>query len=389
MPAVNPWAAALPTQQVREIIDLVAERPEVLRLEMGQPNFDTPDHVVDAAMRSLEGGSGYTYSAGTWTLRAAIAHRLRKERGFDLDDDQVVVTQGGVQGVSLIMSTLVRAGDEVLIPDPAWPNFEMLAGLHGATPVFYPLRPDDGFLPDPEELESLITPRTTLIIINTPSNPTGASFPDELVDALVEIAERHDVTLLADEVYDELTFDGLAPANAFARSENHVVGLYSYSKTYAMTGWRVGYVVAPRWLAPTLGRTQEPLLSCLPTFTQAGAEAATTGPHEPVERMRSAYEARRDVLVEGLRDGGIDVASPAGAFYLMFPLSPGADAWGATIDLIEQQEVALSPGTGYGTVCDEHLRVSLAADDEAIREGTSRIVQWYADTDGGLRLGTT
>lgn len=377
------WAAGIPASGIREIVDKVAGRADVAHLEMGQPDFPTPAHVIDAAVESVRAGSGYTGSAGVPVLREALAAHLR---GLELPatTEQVIVTQGGVQGCSLLMSSLLTPGDEVLIPDPAWPNFAMLTGLHGATVVPYTLRRSTRYQPDLEELERLITPRTRLLVVNTPSNPTGSVFDADVVEALAEFAQRHDIVMLADEVYDGLIFDG-EPARLARLAPDHVVALYSFSKTYAMTGWRVGYLLAPTWLAPTLSKVQEPLVSCIPTMTQAGALAAITGPQACVTDMLGAYRRRRDLIVDTLRAGGLDVDAPAGAFYLTLPLSEGADSRLGALELVDHG-VAVSPGTAYGVAETNYLRLSLASSDQDCAAGSQRLVDWHRATDGGLRL---
>jgi aspartate/methionine/tyrosine aminotransferase len=385
MPNVTDWAGAVPISGVREIFHRIAGRDDIFHLEIGEPNFPTPSHIIEAAAESARAGSGYVDSAGVRDLRQAIRDKLVTANAFDIETEQVIVTQGGIQGCSLVFSSLVKPGGEVLIPDPGWPNFEMLALLHGAVPVPYPLHPDRGFLPDPDEIRALTNENTQLIVMNTPANPSGSLFPDDLVDEFLKIAEDLDVVVLADEVYDELIFDGHRPANAFNRSEGNVVSLYSFSKSYAMTGWRVGYVVGPPNIAPTLALVQQALISSLPTMTQAGALAAITGPQDEVAFMREAYQSRRDAAVKLLADGGIDVIPPTGGFYLMVPLKQGADSWKAAFDLIDHQ-VAVSPGAAYGEVTKEYLRLSLASSERDIEEGISRIVSWYQQTDGGTNI---
>ena len=382
----SPWAEAIPTQQVRAIINMVMGRPDVLRLEMGQPNFPTPPHIVEAAVASMRAGSGYTYAAGTPELREALADHETRVSGVPTDPSQIVVTQGGVQGVDLLMSVLVRAGDEVLLPDPAWPNFQMSALLHGATPTFYPLDPARGFQPDADDLIARITPRTSLVILNSPGNPTGTVLDRAVVARVVAHAASRGVAVLSDEVYRDLVFDGQVPTSFRDLDPETVVVLHSLSKTYSMTGWRIGWLVLPPSLAAATERAQEPHLSCLPTFTQAGAVAAVTGSQEPLEEMRAAYERRRDLAVAGLEAESIAHVRPSGAFYLMFPLAEGASAWDATIDLIERHTVAVSPGTGYGRVTADFLRISLASSDEHLAEGVRRIGSWFRETEGGTQL---
>ncbi|MCY3579298.1 MAG: aminotransferase class I/II-fold pyridoxal phosphate-dependent enzyme [Acidimicrobiia bacterium] len=385
MPKVSDWAESVPMSGIRVIFDLIAGRDDIFHLEIGESDFPTPAHVVEAAVASARAGSGYTDTSGVGTLRAAIADKLRRVNGFDVTPDQIIITQGGIQGVSLIMSTLVKPGYEILLPDPTWPHFEMLTRLHGAIPTPYPLDPANGFMPDPAQVESMITDRTGLLIINTPANPSGSVFSDGLVDAFVEVAARHDLPLLSDEVYDEIIFDGRSPANAFGKDPENVLGLYSFSKTYSMTGWRIGYVVAPKWLAPTLSRIQEPLVTCLPTMTQAAAEAAITGPQDIVGEMRRSYQHRRDLAVRLFKEGGIEVDVPGGGYFLMVPLAEGVDSKQASLDLVNWN-VSTTFGTAYGQVASSYLRISLVSSVSDLEGGIGRIIDWYGATGGGRNL---
>jgi aspartate aminotransferase len=386
MPGTSPTADRVPASGIREIVNLVVERGgDMVRLEIGEPDFATPAHIVEAGHRAAVEGVGYTQSAGMLVLRAAIADKLASRNGLACPPERVVICQGAVQGCSVVLSALLEPGDEVLVPDPAWPNYEMLVLLHGAVPVRYPLRPGNGFVPDLDELAGLVGPRTRVLIANTPSNPTGAVFPRPVVEGLVELAARHDLVVLADEVYDELIFEGEA-ANLAALDPERVVGLYSFSKTYAMTGWRVGYAAAPGWLAPTLAKLQEPLISCVSQLTQAAALAALQGPQDCVAEMRDAYRGRRDLVAGLLADAGIGVQRPHGAFYLMLPFAPGTDGRRAALDLVDHG-VAVAPGTAFGDQAADHARISLASSEQALTEGIGRIVAWYRSTAGGERLG--
>jgi aspartate/methionine/tyrosine aminotransferase len=279
-----------------------------------------------------------------------------------------------------VFSTVVAPGDEVLIPDPGFASYTVMVPLHAALAVPYALRASAGFVPDPDEIARLVTPRTKLIVINSPGNPTGAVFPQDVVQALVRIAQKNDITL----IYDELIFDGFA-ANAAKYDPEHVVGVYSFSKTYAMTGWRVGYIACDRELAQVLAKVQVPLISCVSAVSQAAALAALTGPQDCVTEMRDAYRTRRDLVVRLLTDAGIRVRVPQGAFYLMFPLASGVDSRRAALDLVEHG-VAVAPGSAFGRVAADCLRISLAASEATLREGIDRILAWYRKTDGGAAL---
>ncbi|PWJ52758.1 aspartate aminotransferase/aminotransferase [Quadrisphaera granulorum] len=358
-------------------------REDVVHLEIGEPDFATPRHVVAAGDLTLATHNRYTPSAGIPALRTAVAGRLHQHYGLNDDPDSVVISQGAVQGLAAVMTVLLEPGDEVLVPDPAWPNYEMQALLLGARPVRYPLRPERSFRPDPLEVASLVTDRTRVLVINSPSNPTGAVLEPGLVRALVEIAVERDLVVIADEVYDQIIFDGVH-ANAAAMAPESVVSVFSFSKTYAMTGSRVGYLTGPSWLVPTVARVQEPLLSSISAAAQASALAALEGPQDVVGRMVSTYRERRDLVVDRLRSAGLTVEAPAGAFYLMLPLVAGADSRLAALDLVHRG-VALAPGTAFGDTARSHLRLSLASSAQQLSTGLDRFLDWYEATSGGNR----
>ena len=378
-------ALAVEHSGIREIVNLVIGRPEldVIRLEIGEPGFATPAHIV-AAGAAAAASARYAPSAGHGHLREALAARLGRVHGIEVEAQDVIVTQGAVQACFLTLAALVTPGDEVLVPDPAWPNYEMQTTMLGGTPVRYPLRAANDFVPDLDEVRALLTDRTRAIVCNSPGNPTGAVLPAATVRGLVDLAIEHDLVLIADEVYDELIFEG-DPANVLALDREHVVGVYSFSKTYAMTGWRVGYAVAPRWLSPTLAKLQEPQLSCIPDPMMAGAMAALTGPQDEITVMREAYRSRRDLVVDLLADAGLATTTPNGAFYLMLPLGPEVDSRLAAIDLVGAG-VSTAPGTAFGAVAGDHLRLSLASEEPDLREGITRLLAWYERTDGGRSL---
>ena len=383
------WARRVPPSGIREIVNLVMARPDagIIRLEVGEPDLPIEPHIVAAAQEAAALGVGYTQSFGIAALREAIVERLRRVAGLSYAADEIVVGQGGVQAMSVTFAALLDAGDEVLLPDPAWPNYAMTALLRGAVAVPYALPASNGFLPDVDQLRALITERTRLIVINSPANPTGAVFPAELVASIVELAAEHDLWVLSDEVYDELVFEGTM-ANAAQYDRERVVGIYSFSKTYSMTGWRVGYAACPRPLAELLGTLQEPMLSCISGVSQYAALAALQGPQDGVARKREVYRARRDLVGDLLRDGGFDAVRPAGAFYQMVPLAPGTDSRQAALDLVEHG-VATAPGSAFGEVAADQLRLSLAASEEALRGGIERLVAWAQSTAAGASLTTS
>lgn len=385
MVKVSAAAQSVEHSGIREIVNLVLASPgaDVVRLEIGEPGFATPAHIVEAGAAAAA-TARYAPSAGHGPLRQALQARIARVHGLDVPAERIVVTQGAVQACAVTFAALLEPGDEVLVPDPAWPNYEMQVRMFGGTPVRYPLRASADFVPDPDEVGGLVTDRTVAIVLNSPGNPTGAVIPRDVVKGLVDLAVTRDLVLLSDEVYDELIFEG-EPANALAFDQDHVVGIFSFSKTYAMTGWRVGYAAAPAWLAPTLAKLQEPILSSIADPSMAGAMAALEGPQDAVATMRETYRHRRDVAVRLLADGGLTTTAPRGAFYLMLPLNTGVDSRKASLDLVEHG-VSVAPGTAFGAVAADHIRLSLASEEAVLREGIERVLAWYGVTDGGASL---
>jgi aspartate aminotransferase len=378
MPQLAPSAEAMPRSGIRRVMDAAwkLHRP-VIGLHVGEPSFSPPAHVVEAAEQAYAAGdTHYTPNAGVAALRSAIAEKIRDHNGFEVADDQIVVTAGGAQALHVAFTATLTAGDEVLIPDPGWPNYNMAVGLLQARPVRYSLRPDAGFAPDLDELEALVTPRTRMIVVNTPSNPLGSVLDAGIVESLVRFADRHDIWLLSDECYDALTFDTPHTSPARFDTEGRVLSAFSFSKTYAMTGVRVGYLASAPAIAPTLAKLQEPMIACVNAPAQAAAIAALRGPQGDVVAMREIYHERRDRAMAELDTLGIPYLRPRGAFYLWVDVRaltgerPVAD-W--AVDLLEKHSVAVAPGTAFGEVGEGWVRLSLAADTDDLVEGIRRM----------------
>jgi aspartate/methionine/tyrosine aminotransferase len=370
-------AVNMPGSGIREIVHLAMTMPDVIRLEVGEPNFPTPTHNVEAANQAANNGfTKYGPSGGLHSLRELLAQRISRVNGYPVTATQINVSVGGVQGVHAAFSALLDPGDEVLIPDPAWPNYEMAILLRGAVPVHYPLYIRHGFVPRPEDIEGLITNRTKLVIINSPSNPTGAVFPRETIESVVALAQRHDLYLMSDEVYDELTFEGEHVSPALYDAER-TIGIYAFSKNYAMTGWRIGYVVANEELAKVITKIQEPMISCVASPVQKAAEAALTGPQDCIRQMRDSYRERRDSVVELLKEEGYYVYTPRGAFYIMVDISEsGVDSRQFAFNLLETCRVAVAPGTAFGDLGDDFVRISLATEKDLLLEGVRRLCEF-------------
>lgn len=377
MKALAQTASHMPGSGIREIVHLALTMPDVIRLEVGEPNFPTPAHIVEAAYQAANAGfTKYGPSGGLQTLRELLAGRVSRVNGYPVTAAQINISVGGVQGIMAALSALLDPGDEVLIPDPAWPNYEMAILLREAVPVHYPLYIEHGFVPQPEHIENLITPRTKLVIINSPSNPTGAVFPRQTIESLVALARRHDLYLLSDEVYDELVFEGEHVSPALYDAER-TIGIYAFSKNYAMTGWRVGYVVANEEVSRVITKIQEPMISCVASPVQKAAEAALTGPQDCIGEMRDSYRERRDAVVELLKEEGYYVYTPRGAFYIMVDISDaGVDSRQFALNLLEQCRVAVAPGTAFGQLGDHFVRISLATEKRLLLDGVRRLCEF-------------
>jgi aspartate aminotransferase len=377
MPALAPNAERMPRSGIREIMDLAwsLDAP-VIGLHVGEPSFATPEHVRAGARAALDRGeTRYVPNPGIPALREAIAEKVRTRNGLAAEASQVVVSAGGMQALYVALSATVRAGDEVLIPDPGWPNFAMAVQLLQATPVGYPLRPEHGFLPDLDEVAALVGPRTRLMVINFPSNPLGAVLDAELAEALCRFADAHDLWLLSDECYDAITFDAAPVSPGHWDREGRVLSCFSFSKTYAMTGMRVGYLVAPEQVAGTAAKMQEPLIACVNAPAQYAALAALEGPHDFVETMRGAYHARRNAAAALLDEAGVGYLLPRGAFYMWIDVRDraGGDVRGWALRLLREQAVAVAPGTTFGARGEGWVRVSLATAEEDLLEGLRRL----------------
>ena len=359
------------------MVNLALATPGCIRLEVGEPNFPTPPHIVAAAVEFARTGPiRYTATAGLLSLRERLVAKLARVNGITASVSNINCSVGGVGGIAGAIGALLEPGDEVLIPDPAWPNYRlMLAWAHGVL-VPYACPPENHFLPDPGAIEKQITPRTKLIIVNSPCNPTGAVFPRELLERLVDLAVRHNLYLLSDECYDEVILDGEHISPASFCTDGRVISAFTFSKTYAMTGWRVGYVVANEQISDSITKVLESNSSCLPTICQKAAEAALDGPREPLRKMVDAYRDRRDLCVGLLEEAGMLISRPRGAFYIMADISKsGKDSRDFAFDLVKSKQVAVAPGTAFGESARGAVRISLASSPEDLSQGIARMIE--------------
>jgi aspartate/methionine/tyrosine aminotransferase len=382
-PHLAPGVSALGTESAFEVLAraraLERAGVDVVHLEIGEPDFATPAHVVAAAQEAMRRGeTGYCPAPGIPELRAAAAAYLSAPRGLALVPEEVLIATGAKPFLFFTILACASAGDEVLYPDPGFPIYRSAIAWAGATPVAVPLRARADFAIDPDELASLLTPRTRLVILNSPNNPTGAVMSAEELDAVARVLEGTDAWILADEVYAKILYDADAPSLAsFAALRERVVLVDSCSKTFAMTGWRCGFAAVPEPLREPLTRFFINCTSCVPPFVQRAAVAALTGPVDEVGAMVDTFRARRDAVVDGLNAlPGVSCALPQGAFYA-FPDVSGTGMSGAELAerLLAEKGVALLAGSAFGEHADDHLRISYAAALPRIEAGLRRCAE--------------
>jgi aspartate/methionine/tyrosine aminotransferase len=386
---VSERARAVPASLIRHMFDLAPRVPGAISLAVGEPGFPTPPHIVEAACAALRDGfTKYSPNAGYLDLREAIAEKLERVNGYRVDPAaEVFVTVGAMEALMLTFLVGIDPGDEVLITDPSYTNFEGQITLAGGRPVFVPTDPERGYLPHVEDVAAAITPRTRAILVNSPSNPTGAVYPRDLLHAVAELCARHDLLLVSDETYDALTYGDIrntSPAS-FPGMRDRTVSIYSFSKEYAMTGWRIGYLAGPAPMLRVMATVQEQMASCVNAATQRAAMAALRGPQDGVEAMRRAYRRRRDLVVERLnRMPGVRCPRPDGAFYA-FPdvRAITGDTRALAERLLFDHRVVVSPGEAFGPGSGGFLRLSYASSDEDLAEGLGRLEAGLRDAGRG------
>jgi aspartate aminotransferase len=361
---------------------LEAQGREIIHLEIGEPDFDTPSHIVEAGCRALrDGHTHYTPTAGIPELREAIADDVAQSRGIEVDPAQVVVTPGGKPIMFFAILALVEEGDEVLVPNPSFPIYESMVNFVGGRPVFVPLRQENEFRFDLDELRAGLSERTKLVILNSPANPTGGVLAPQDIAGLADILrERPDIFVLSDEIYCRMLYD--SPFASIASEPDmgpdaRTIILDGFSKTYAMTGWRLGYGVMPTPLAEQITKLQVNSNSCTNAATQHAGLEALAGPQDGVDAMLAEFRARRDLIVAGLNElPGVDCITPKGAFYAFPRITDTGYAADVLADLLlEEAGVACLAGTAFGQYGEGHLRFSYANSRENIARALEHMDQ--------------
>jgi len=370
-------------QQLQEEAKARGEQlPLLARLQIGEPSFRTPEHIRQAAIETIE-REPLTYGPGVgWPwLRELLAQKVERVDGYSVEPEHIGIAVGGTGAIRAAITATITSGDEVLIPDPGWP-YSMHITCCDATPIPYALDAQNEWYPDIAQLERLVTPRTRMLIINSPANPTGAVFPQQLVADLLDFARRHDLYLLSDECYDEIIFEGkhISPATMLSREEfesGSVICIYTFSKSYAMTGWRLGYMVTGKQLMKTMAYVLDSSHTNISSIIQRAGAAALTGSQACVIEMREAYHRRRDLAISLLKDLGRYIYTPHGAFYVLVDIAGPNGRWHDgrqfAFDLLRERNVAVAPGSCFGTVATHHVRISLAASEEEIERGVKEI----------------
>jgi aspartate aminotransferase len=347
--------------------ELEAEGADVVDLSVGEPDFPTPEAVVEAGKRAIdEGHTGYTASNGIPALRAAVADRLAED-GLDYGPGSVVVTPGAKQALYEVVGTLVDEGDEVVLLDPAWVSYEAMAKLAGAQLTRLDLSVHDFQLePALADLEKVLTDDTELLIVNSPSNPTGAVFTRAAMEGVRDLAVEHDVTVLSDEIYGDITYGvETTSLGTLEGMAGRTVTVGGFSKSYAMTGWRLGYFAAPEDLVAQAGKIHSHSVSCAANFVQHAGVTALQEVDDEVEGMVAAFRERRDLLAEE----GVEVSPPDGAFYMMIPVAENDQQWCEAA--IEEAHVATVPGSAFGA--PGYARISYANGERRLREAVERL----------------
>ena len=356
---------------------LEAQGKDIIHLEIGEPDFDTPEHIIEAAKKALDDGfTHYGPAAGLPELREAIAADVAASRNIDVHPDQIVVTPGAKPIMFFTILAYGEPGAEIIYPNPGFPIYESVIKFSGATPVAAPLLEEKDFSLDIDEFRTLVTDNTRLIIINSPQNPTGGFIPPEDLEAIAEIAVARGIPIFADEIYSRMLYDDpFSSISAYEGVNEHLIILDGFSKTYAMTGWRMGYGVMPKELATQVARLMVNSNSCTAAFTQMAGIAALTGPQDASDAMMAEFKKRRDAFHAGLNEvPGFNCRLPKGAFYLFPNVSEvGKPSLEIESILLEEAGVASLSGTGFGQFGEGYLRFSYANSLENLEEAAARI----------------
>ena len=372
---------------IRKFFDIVRTMEGAISLGVGEPDFDTPWFVREEGIYSLERGrTFYTSNSGLTELKEEIAKYLHRRFGVSYDpESEVMVTVGGSEGIDLACRAVLNQGDEVIIPQPCYVSYEPCVTLADGVPVTLELKEKDRFKLMPEDLEAKITPNTKMVVLPFPNNPTGSIMTEEELRKIAEVAIRHDLLVLADEIYTELTYNDRKPASItqIPGMKERTILINGFSKAYAMTGWRLGYACAPKEIMQQMVKIHQFAIMCAPTTSQYAAVAALRDGDEEVARMRESYNQRRRFVLKRLEEIGIPCFEPEGAFYLFPNISRfGMDCETFATELLKSEKVAVVPGNAFGDCGEGFVRISYAYSLKQLKEALRRIENFVKKLDG-------
>lgn len=382
---------SLPFSGIRAVMEKATKMQQagedIIHLEIGRPDFDTPEKIKEAAYKSLqEGHVFYTSNYGTPQLRQEIAKWENENHGNDYEAAEVLVTVGVGEATYASMAAFLEDGDEVLVPNPVWLNYIHVPASLGAVPVTYDLKEENNYQIDFTQLESKITDRTKMIVIVNPSNPTGGVFSRETLEKLSEIAKKYDLLVVADEIYAQLVYDGTVHTSvaSLPGMKERTITLGGFSKAYSMTGWRLGYMCAPKEIISACVRVHQYTITCASSFVQDAAVTALRDCADDVEAMRREYERRKNYMVKALNEiDGISCNDPQGAFYIFVNIkSLGKTSMEVAEYLLEHAKIALVPGSAFGAAGEGYLRISYACSYEDLQKAAARIAKAVAELRG-------
>ena len=382
---------SLPFSGIRAVMEKATKMQQagedIIHLEIGRPDFDTPEKIKEAAYKSLqEGHVFYTSNYGTPQLRQEIAKWENENHGNDYEAAEVLVTVGVGEATYASMAAFLEDGDEVLVPNPVWLNYIHVPASLGAVPVTYDLKEENNYQIDFTQLESKITDRTKMIVIVNPSNPTGGVFSRETLEKLSEIAKKYDLLVVADEIYAQLVYDGTVHTSvaSLPGMKERTITLGGFSKAYSMTGWRLGYMCAPKEIISACVRVHQYTITCASSFVQDAAVTALRDCADDVEAMRREYERRKNYMVKALNEiDGISCNDPQGAFYIFVNIkSLGKTSMEVAEYLLEHAKIALVPGSAFGSAGEGYLRISYACSYEDLQKAAARIAKAVAELRG-------
>ena len=367
-----------PASGIRVMFDLASKYPDAINLSLGEPNFETPEHIKAAGIKAIsEGLTKYNPNAGLYELREAVAEKYGNDLGYKIEAENVMIAAGAMEAIFLALAAIIDNGDEVIIPDPGYPNYSGTVATLGGKMVRVPLYEEYGFKLQPEDLEKAITPKTKVLIMNYPTNPLGAILKKEDVEKLAEVVKKHNIVVISDEVYDKIIYDENVHYSISQVEDvrKQVLVVNGLSKTYAMTGWRIGFIIGDKEIIKNMPKIQEGVVSCLPPFVQMAAVEALRGPQDCVEEMVSHYKRRRKIITDGLNSiKGFKCLESGGTFYAFSNIkSFGKTSKEFAVEILQEAKVVCVPGSAFGEMGEGYIRLSFANSDENLYEAVKRI----------------